>query len=222
MGDATTVGMRHGAVLSRQISGAKPMATTERVWHDLHDRLLRFIRRRIRDEASAEDILQDVFLRIHARIATLEDEDRLESWVWQIVRHAITDHYRSRRPAASLSDELVAPDAADEDDAEDMARRLIPAVKAMVEALPEPYREALLLTQFDGLTQRELADLAGISLSGAKSRVQRGREKLKQLLLDCCHIELDRRGGIIACRPRRDYCAPRCDAARSGAGHGPA
>jgi RNA polymerase sigma-70 factor (ECF subfamily) len=86
----------------------------------------------------------------------------------------------------------------------------------MVTALPGPYREALLLTEYAGLTQQELAVRAGISLSGAKSRVQRGRERLKQLLLDCCHVELDRRGGIIDYRPNCAGCS--CDDCGPGCG----
>lgn len=183
------------------------IATTEEIWHGLHDRLLRTIRRHVADEASAEDILQDVFLKIHTRIGTLRDEERLASWVYQIVRNAITDHLRRQRPSAPLPEELAAPDEPDEDEAGGAARQLVPFVKATIHGLPEPYRQALLLTEYEGLTQRELAERVGISLSGAKSRVQRGREKLKQLLLDCCHFEFDRRGGIIDYQPHCACCA---------------
>ncbi len=158
------------------------VTTTERLWHDLHDRLLRFVRSRVADEAGAEDIVQDAFLKIHAHIDSLRDDDRLESWVWQIVRHAIADQHRAHRPTAGVPEDLVAPVEDDADD--DAPRDLTLWVRATVEALPEPYREALLLTEYVGLTQRELAARAGISLSGAKSRVQRAREKLKAVLLD--------------------------------------
>lgn len=92
-----------------------------------------------------------------------------------------------------------AQDAADEID-------LKPAVEQMLQSLPEPYREALRLTEYDGLTQAEAAERLGISLSGAKSRVQRAREKLRQMLLECCHLEFDRRGKIIECQPRCACC----------------
>jgi RNA polymerase sigma-70 factor, ECF subfamily len=183
------------------------VATTEDIWHGLHDRLLRTIRRHVADAASAEDILQDVFLKIHLRIGTLRDEQRLEGWVYQIVRNAITDHRRRQRPGGPLPDELAAPEAADEDDAGSVARQLVPFIRGTIADLPAPYREALLLTEYEGLTQQQLAERVGISLSGAKSRVQRGREKLKQILLDCCHVELDRRGGIIDFQGQCACCA---------------
>ena len=88
-----------------------------------------------------------------------------------------------------------------------MRGSFIPFIRGAVAGLPEPYREALLLTEYEGLTQQQLAERVGISLSGAKSRVQRGREKLKQILLDCCHVELDRRGGIIDYQGQCDCCA---------------
>lgn len=179
--------------------------TTEDLWETLHDQLLGFIHARVPDEAIAEDILQDVFLKIHARIDTLRDQDRLQSWVWQIVRNALSDHYRTLRPMAELPREMAAPNEATDDD-DGAAQRLRPSVRAMVAALPGPYREALMMTEYQGLTQQELARRTGISLSGAKSRVQRGREKLKALLLECCHFELDRRGGIINYRSHCPCC----------------
>lgn len=191
------------------------VATTEQLWHGLHERLLRSIRRHVADAASAEDILQEVFLKIHLRIGTLRDEERVEGWVYQIVRNAITDYRRRQRPNAPLLEEIVAPEDAEQDEDDSPARQLIPFIKGTVASLPEPYREALLLTEYEGLTQQQLAERTGISLSGAKSRVQRGREKLKQVLLDCCHVELDRRGGIIdyqgqcACCAN-GHCGPGC------------
>jgi RNA polymerase sigma-70 factor (ECF subfamily) len=76
----------------------------------------------------------------------------------------------------------------------------------MVLALPEQDRQALILTEYQGLTQKELSERLGLSFSGAKSRVQRAREKLKQELLACCHFELDRRGHILNYQPRCDCC----------------
>ncbi len=191
---------------------AVPAATAEAVWHALHDRLLRFMGARVEDDAAAEDILQEVFLKIHARIGSLRDEERLEGWVWQITRNAIADHHRGRRRSVALPETLPAPEDG-EAETEAAARWLLPAVRATIDALPEPYREALLATEFDGLTQQELANRAGISLSGAKSRVQRARAKLKQLLLECCHLEFDRRGGLIL-----DQAQPLCACCAGGPG----
>jgi len=166
----------------------------EPIWEQFHARLLKFIRSRVEDEAAAEDILQDVFLRIHTNIDTLSDDGRLESWVFQIARNAIIDHYRRRRELAEIPETIPAEDEFIEPDAADV---LASSMRTMVEELPEPYRQALLLTEYQGLTQAELAERLGIALSGAKSRVQRARQRIKDDLLACCHFEFDRYGRVV-------------------------
>ena len=180
------------------------LMTTENLWETFHTGLKHFILKRIPDEQSADDILQETFLKIHTHIATLRDEAKLQSWMYQIARNAIADYYREHKATVELPEELLLPEEPVFED--DVIKDLIPGVKAMVESLPADYREALILTEYEGLTQRELAERLGLSLSGAKSRVQRAREKLKAMLLDCCHFEFDRFGKIIDYQPNCACC----------------
>ncbi len=76
----------------------------------------------------------------------------------------------------------------------------------MVESLPAIYRDALRLTEFEGITQTQAAARLGISVSGMKTRVQRARGQVKDRLLDCCHVDLDSRGGVTAYRTKRGSC----------------
>ena len=179
--------------------------TTEHVWEAFHTPLQQFIRRRVSDEATAEDVLQDVFLKIHLHGEGLKDVKKLESWIYQITRNAIIDSYRGSRPTTTLeaAEVLDLPEELPDDD---VVSELLPCVRAMVRSLPELDRQALVLTEYQGLTQKELSERLGLSFSGAKSRVQRAREKLKQQLLECCHFELDRRGHIIDYQPRCHSC----------------
>src|SRR5712692_8979740 len=179
--------------------------TTEKVWEEFHPKLQQFILKRIPDEQSAEDILQDVFLKIHTRINTLRDEEKLQSWIYQIARNAIADYYRAHKATLELPETLLLPEEPIVND--DVVKELIPSIKAMVDSLPADYRQALILTEYEGLTQRELAARLGLSFSGAKSRVQRAREKLKTMLLDCCHFEFDRLGKVIDYQPKCACCA---------------
>lgn len=183
--------------------------TTERVWEEFHTPLQQFIRQRISDEAAAEDVLQDVFLKIHQHMDALKDVRKLEGWIYQITRHAIIDAYRESRPTTTLDAAEVLDLPAELPD-DDVVSELLPCVRAMVRGLPELDRQALVLTEYQGLTQKELAERLGLSFSGAKSRVQRAREKLRQQLLDCCHFELDRRGHIIDYQPRCHCCEAAC------------
>ena len=179
--------------------------TVEDIWNKVASQLRSFIRSRVRDHATAEDILQDVFVRIHQKLPSLRADDRLEAWVWRIARNAIADHFRRLRPNEPLPEGLALtsetpPDLPD----------LRPCVRQFVNHLQPAYREALLLTEWQGLTQDAMGKRLGLSSSGAKSRVQRARSQLKKLLLDCCRFELDRRGNVLEMVPRRKKCRAAC------------
>jgi RNA polymerase sigma-70 factor (ECF subfamily) len=178
----------------------EPQRKTEEVWQAFHERLLAFIRRRVASEHDGEDILQDVFVRIHASGQSLDELNSVSGWVHQITRHAIVDFYRARAKddgaLAAFGKEAEGETDSPPEDAEagaELARCLEP----LLDRLPAPYAEALALADLEGLPQKEAAARAGISISGMKSRVQRGRVKLKAALLDCCAVELDRRRGVI-------------------------
>lgn len=181
-------------------------ATLEHIWHEFAVKLGQFIRSRVADPATAEDILQDVFVKIQKRLGQLQDPAKLEGWIYLIARNAIIDHYRTRKETVEVPETLPAEPASRDGEIEE----LLTAFRRMIYSLAEPYREALVLTEFDGLTQQELADRLNISLSGAKSRVQRGRAQLKQMLDECCTFEFDRRGKVIDCSPRTEAGCKEC------------
>ncbi len=178
------------------------------VWEDFHTSLLAFIARRVRDRDSAEDILQDVMLRIHRHAREGEHPNVLGAWVHQIARNAIADHYRraaNRReqPAGiELDHEPSAPEPDDDAARGDIAACLRP----LLDKLPPGHKEAVTLTELGRLSQVDAARQLGISTSGMKSRVQRGRAQLRELLVACCEISLDRRARITSYEPRRGAC----------------
>jgi RNA polymerase sigma-70 factor, ECF subfamily len=180
-------------------------SSVEMVWNTFNTPLEHFIRKRVSDEQIAADLLQDVYVKIHTHLDTLNHKERLESWVYQIARNTVYDYYRKQKPNVEISEIVVAPDAVEVD--EDMEARLAESLHSMIDCLPEDYQEALRLTEFEGLTQQELALRMGLSLSGAKSRVQRGRKMLREMLLACCHFEFDRLGKVIDYYPRCQCCA---------------
>ena len=199
--------------------------TTEELWQLMHDGLRAFIAKRVNDQGHVDDILQDVFVRAHRQIDSVNDPDRIVSWVYQITRNAIIDHYRKpgqqREVPAGLSSELEvlheAPAISEmthDGDAAEPRAELACCLRPMIEQLSQDYRDAITLVEIEGLPQRAAAKQMGLSLSGMKSRVQRGRKQLKQMLDDCCLIELDRRGGVVDYNTRAagcDCCADRKD-----------
>lgn len=178
-------------------NGGRPtQATVERIWDQFSIRLGQFIRTRVTELATAEDILQDVFLKFQSRLDELRDPAKIQGWLFLVARNAIIDHYRTRKPtsesAESLPVELAVTDGIEIEELHVMLRRII-------DRLPKPYHEAFVLTAFEGLSQKELARRLGISLSGAKSRVQRARDRLKEMLLDFCQREFGRTPGCQPC-----------------------
>lgn len=179
----------------------------EVLWEQYCCRLLAFIRGRVSNEAEAEDILQEVFLRVHRQLCCASEWEKPDAWFYQIARNLIIDYYRRRKESVEIPEDF--PELDDpiptEDDPE---TRLALSLKETILELPEPYRQALILTEYEGISQKEMSERLGISFSGAKSRVQRARQKLRDLLLVCCHFELDRRGRVIDYSTRCRSCDP--------------
>lgn len=147
-----------------------------------------------------QNLLQETFLRIHGKLDGTDDNQRITPWVFQIARNLVIDHYRSKsRVATDRADDLEAR----VDEEENLNKRVTGWIPEMISQLPDEYREAIELYELKGIPQQQIADQLGISLSGAKSRVQRGRAKLKSLLFDCCSFERDRRGNIIGYEQNR-------------------
>lgn len=189
--------------------------STEKIWEDFSKRLRTFISNRISNPSHIDDILQDVFVKIHKNIGLLEDDTRIRSWVYRIARNTVIDYYRRQKireediDAFQIDDEDTLINN-DEIDVENPAKEVASGLKEMIEALPEKYSQALILVELEGLSQVELAKRLDISVSGAKSRVQRGRQLLKDSLMKCCHFEFDRFGTIIGISPACCCCCP-CD-----------
>jgi RNA polymerase sigma-70 factor, ECF subfamily len=165
---------------------------------ELTDRLRAFVGRRIRDSHAAEDVTQEVLLRLHRHLGELRTQDRLDAFAYRIARNAITDHYRARtrtKEAALQPEHLTARiDADDTAGGEDEAsgrQELARCLEPVVRRLPDDYREALMLTDLGDLSQAEAAERAGISVPGMKSRVQRARVQLHGLLTTCCDVAMD-------------------------------
>jgi RNA polymerase sigma-70 factor, ECF subfamily len=190
--------------------------TTEELWQLVHDGLRAFIAKRVNDQGHVDDILQDVFVRVHRQIDSVNDPRRIVSWIYQVTRNAIIDHYWKpgslREIPAGLSSELKVlnevPTVSDitHHDAAELRTELASCLRPMIERLSQDYRDAINLVELESLTQQAAAKEMGISLSGMKSRVQRGRKQLKQMLDDCCLIDLDRRRGVVDYEARDARC----------------
>ena len=182
---------------------------TEHIWNVCHEPLKQFIRKRVSDQDHVDDILQDVFIKIHTKIDTLKDNSKISSWIYQITRNTIIDFYRSHKNLLKYVDDIESmPVLDDEDDISIPMQEMADGLINVVKTLPEKYADALIAVDFNGQSQKLLSEKLGISRSGARSRVQRARQMLKDNLMRCCHFEFDKYGTIIGSHPITCCC---CD-----------
>lgn len=174
----------------------------EQIWEVYRAKLLHFVKGRVKDPDTAEDILQDVFVKTIEKIDTLQSKEKLQSWLFQITRNSIVDHYRSRKTEAELP-EVAQPI---EDSRTIALAELSECLMPMINKLPEHYRETIIHSEIQGKTHREISLIQKISVSGSKSRVHRGRAMLKEMLTDCCAIEFDHNGRLSDYEQKRTPC----------------
>lgn len=181
---------------------------TAEVWREFAARLRAFIGRRVASSADVDDILQTVYLHIHRRLPSLRSETRLEAWLYRVTRNAIVDFYRSRGAAeaalARVGEDIEADEPPDESRRHEIARCLLP----MVDQLAPSDRDAIALTDIGDATMTDAAKQLGLSVPGAKSRVQRARARLRKMFIDCCRVEFDAAGRAVDMTRRKNPC---CD-----------
>ena len=185
-----------------------PVATA-RLYRTFHEAVAGFVRRRV-PAGDADDVAQEVFLRLHRAAPSLRDESRAQAFVLGIARRTVADYHRRRRLPLAPLDEAPEPTAAPLDVHEEVLSWLLP----MIASLPEPGRTALRLADVEGRSMAEIAEVAGLSVSGAKSRVQRARRALGDVLAACCAVEFGAEGRAVGYESVGGACAP----CRSGCG----
>lgn len=183
--------MNHGS------SFPPPVERIATVWDEFAKPLRLFLRSRTRSEADAEDLLQEVFVRIQKRLPTLHETSKLQGWVYRIARNAVIDHYRMRREHLPIEFELESDDPSGETMVD-----LRPSLRRFIAELPSGYREPLIRHEFQGESLEEVARAMGLTLTATKSRVRRARLMLRTMLDRCCRFEYDRRGRVIEAIPR--------------------
>jgi len=175
-------------------------------WDQVVSKLRRFVARRA-PAADAEDVLQEALLAIQRGLPKLRDNERVGPWIYSVTRNAVIDQLRARGRADKKHGDFALEPTTAGDPPDEVTTALAACVTVFVAQLPSPYREAITLTELQGRSQKEAAEMVGVSLSGMKSRVQRGRDKLREMFEQCCQLTLDTRRHVMACEPRSS-CDP--------------
>ncbi len=163
-------------------------------WAETRNELRKFIYRRVKDKAISEDIVQDVFLKVHSKLWQLKDAKKMMGWIYQITRNTIVEHFRSQSKVVFATEPT-----SEHQPLNDCAAACLVEI---MDSLPEKYREVLKLAEIGNMSQIELANKLNISYSGAKSRVQRARQMLKAEIDKHYVIKTDGYGNVIVCKNR--------------------
>jgi len=185
----------------------KNTVTFNEIWIKFSHPVKDFIRNQTHKADVTDDILQEVFIKIHQNLHLLRDEERVAGWVFQIARNTVLNYFRTQKKNLENQRfhqrETEGESYFKENDLNEMVGNWLEKFK---KDLAPKYQEALQLVDIEGITQVELANRLGISVSGAKSRVQRGREQLKQKLVDCCPVKTDQYGNILEIQSKNGNC----------------
>lgn len=170
----------------------------QRAWRQHKDELRRFLAHRSGCAAEADDLLQDVFLRAVLQGADFCRVENPRAWLFQVARNLLVDRLRLTKEQVPLPDDLLT-EAPQETDPVDLLSHCLPRV---LSELSLEDREAIVLCDIQGLTQKAFAERLRLSLPAAKSRVQRARRRLRSQLAEACQLTFDRDGKVCCFVPR--------------------
>ena len=172
------------------------------IWQNYAQGLRAFVASHLRGNADVEDVVQEILIKSHRGLKDLKDPAKLRPWIYRIARNAIMDHLRRQKGQHVGLPENLPEEGPDASNREELGA----CVRCFLDDLPEPYRTALIQADLKDVSQKEMAEREGISHSAIKSRVQRGRAKLKDLFARCCQYDLDARGRLIEVAPKDPNC----------------
>ena len=181
--------------------------TVEKIWNRFNEKLRAFILSKVKDTVITDDLLQEVFIKIHRQIGQLKDENKIQGWVYQVARNTMYDYFRKPGRKADLKPDEI--DLIEEEADNDYMSETIEDMVRMMSNMPAEYCDVLCLTELGGMSHKDYAEKSGISLTAAKTRAFRARNMLKDMLMKCCHYQFDVYGTVFNIAPAGCCCC--CD-----------
>jgi RNA polymerase sigma-70 factor (ECF subfamily) len=178
------------------------------IYKQFHSELFGYIKSKVRSREDAEDILQNVFIKIYSNIDKLTEDLKLKNWIFTITRNTIIDYYRANANKKTLAVNEGITNEISEPEESDQTKGLDQCIMTMIGLLPDEYHDIIIESEIKGIKQKDLAEKYGIAYPSMRSRVQRGRERLKQLFYNCCHIQTNKLGNVIEVQGKNDCAGP--------------
>ncbi len=175
------------------------MLTGLNIKTDFDKKIADIVCRKVKDWDYCQDLQQEIYLKIMINLPKISQADNISAYLVRLTNNTIIDYYRKkeRLPVQQELSEQVADEVTSKPD-----RSLQLAdccLRPIIESLPVIYRDALVWVELEGLSHLQFAEKVGITLTNAKSRVQRAKEKLKLAILQCCNYQFDTYGNVVSC-----------------------
>ena len=173
---------------------------TQEIWTSYHIDIKNFIFSKVKDEQVTYDLLQETFIKVHTKLHTLEQKDKLKSWVFTIARYTVLDYFRDRNVFLEQYDnEVIAEQDPSDHDEKD-------CLHGILKTLPKKYRDPLFLSDIKGLKQSEIATQLKLKLPTLKSRIQRARKMIAQGYVKCCAFTINQKGHLVGEIKNKEDC----------------
>ncbi|MCK8481566.1 sigma-70 family RNA polymerase sigma factor [Psychroserpens algicola] len=167
------------------------MTTTKDIWKQYAEAIKYFILSKVKDASVADDLLQETFIKVHTKLETLKDDDKVKSWLFSIARYTVLDYFRQRDLVYETSDE----DFIFED--QKLEHTKADCLRGIIKSLPKKYRDPLFLSDIKGLKQAQVSKQLHLPLPTVKSQIQRGRKLIAQGFVDCCDFKVNDDGYLV-------------------------
>lgn len=165
--------------------------TTKNVWDIYAEDIRRFILSKVKDSVVTEDILQETFIKVHTKLHTLKDEDKLKPWLFSVARYTLLDYFKTTKQLFFVEDLEI------ESEPEIKAHTEQDCLRGILKSLPKKYRDPLFLSDIKGLKQQEVANQLHLPLATVKSQIQRARKQIAQGFMDCCGFKMNDEGHLV-------------------------
>lgn len=173
---------------------------TKNVWDLYATDVKHFILFKVKHEDLSDDLLQETFIKVHTKLNTLKDADKLKAWVFSIARYTVMDYFRSN----NLTD-IIAEDLIDFEDANHEHTRE-DCLHGIIKALPKKYRDPLILSDIQGLKQAQISEQLQLPLPTVKSQIQRARKLIAEGFVNCCDFKINDKGYLVGEVQEREDC----------------
>lgn len=173
------------------------MNCLDAAWKQHAPELRTWMRHRLGEPQEVDDMMQELFLKAMGQGSRFCAVSNARAWLFEVARNALTDRLKAKRDLVELPDDLAAEVA--DLDAVDQLSACLPRV---LSELSPADREAIALCDLEGMSQADYAAKAGLSLSAAKSRLQRARQKMRDRMTQACQVKRDAQGRVEDFVPR--------------------